>query len=138
MKPSATTSFARESPTRASIGNPRRLFSAPRSPQTPSLPCADPRSGRPRRGGRKSKFLAVNDDEFGNYIAGYDAYTAFGAPFGTAAVRSAGYWYSLTDYLNGIHPSFDLKESNINQGIFDSYQYFDDPDADAFNAFLRE
>ena len=33
--------------------------SAPLSPQTPSLPGADPRSGRPRCAGRKSKFLAV-------------------------------------------------------------------------------
>ena len=33
--------------------------SAPLSPQTPSLPGADPRSGRPRCAGRESKFLAV-------------------------------------------------------------------------------
>ena len=37
-----------------------RLFFSHRSPQTPSLPDADPRSGRPRSAGRKSKFLAVS------------------------------------------------------------------------------
>ena len=31
----------------------------PRSPQTPSLPDAEPRSDRPQCGGRESKFLAV-------------------------------------------------------------------------------
>ena len=33
--------------------------SSPLSPQTPSLPGADPRSGRPRCAGRESKFLAA-------------------------------------------------------------------------------
>jgi hypothetical protein len=42
----------------ASIRGIRRFFS-PCSSQTPAIPDADPRSGRPRSGGLKSKFLAV-------------------------------------------------------------------------------
>jgi hypothetical protein len=36
--------------------------SAPLSPQTPSLPAADPRSDRFRCAGRESKFLAADGD----------------------------------------------------------------------------
>ena len=39
---------------------------APRSPQTPSLPDADPLSDCPRRGGRESKFLAAKFLAAGN------------------------------------------------------------------------
>ena len=63
MKLSATTSSPPKSPARISVSSARRSFSAPRSPQTPSLPDAGPNSGRARCGGRKSNFLASSFNE---------------------------------------------------------------------------
>ena len=59
MNFSATASSSRKSPVPGRVTSALHRYSTPRSPQTPSLPGACPRSDRPRCGGRKSKFLAV-------------------------------------------------------------------------------
>ena len=59
MNTTITASRPRKSGSRSSTGSLLHPFSTPRSPHTPSLPDARPRSDRFRCGGRKSKFLAV-------------------------------------------------------------------------------
>jgi hypothetical protein len=59
MKPSATASSCRKFPVRSSVASSLHPLFAPRSPQTPSLPDARPRSDRFRCGGRESNFLAA-------------------------------------------------------------------------------
>ena len=60
MNTTTTASRPRKSGSRSSTGSLLHPFSTPRSPHTPSLPDARPRSDRFRCGGRKSKFLAVS------------------------------------------------------------------------------
>ena len=59
MNPTTTASSSRKSSVRGSVTGAFHPFSTPRSPQTPSLPDAPPRSARFRCGGRESNFLAV-------------------------------------------------------------------------------
>ena len=53
--------IARKFPSRSRVERPFHPSSTPLSPQTPSLPDADPRSDRFRCGGRESKFLAADE-----------------------------------------------------------------------------
>ena len=59
MNLSAIASSCRKFSVRSSVANALHPLSAPRSPHTPSLPDARPRSDRFRCGGRESEFLAV-------------------------------------------------------------------------------
>ena len=60
MNFAATTFCPAKSPVRSIVVVALHSLFAPRSPHTPSLPDARPRSDRFRCGGRKSKFLAVS------------------------------------------------------------------------------
>jgi hypothetical protein len=60
MNLAATASSLGKSPLRSSVTRALHALFAPRSPHTPSLPDARPRSDRFRCGGRESNFLAVS------------------------------------------------------------------------------
>lgn len=64
MNLATTDSHPRKSGSRSSTGSLLHPFSTPRSPQTPSLPDADPRSDRFWCGGHESNFLAVKKIQF--------------------------------------------------------------------------
>ena len=70
MNTASTTPRLGKSPVRRSVTSAIYGFSTPLSPRTPSFPGARPRSRRSRCGGRKSKFLAVINNEQLCRIAG--------------------------------------------------------------------
>jgi RHS repeat-associated protein len=54
-----------------------------------------------------------------NYLAGYDAYVAFGSLGGVIA-NTAGYVDNVIDLLTGLHDSMDWGHASINAGITDA------------------
>jgi RHS repeat-associated protein len=63
--------------------------------------------------------IIMDDSQFGNYLAGYDSYLAYGV-LGIPGVKLAGYGFSAIDVLKGIHPSFDFEQPCIEAGIRDA------------------